>query len=58
MEFVQTALVDGVVGLVVAQGGRLFRVMRFTIERGKIANVEIVGDPARMETLEVKVLED
>jgi len=58
MEFVQTALVDGVVGLVVARGGRLFRVMRFTVERGKIANVEIVGDPARMETLEVKILED
>ena len=41
-----------------AQGGRLFRVMRFTVELGKIANVEIVGDPARMETLEVKILED
>jgi RNA polymerase sigma factor (sigma-70 family) len=58
MEFLQTALVDGVVGLVMAQGGRLFRVVRFTIERGKIKHVEIVGDPARLEALEVNVLED
>jgi RNA polymerase sigma factor (sigma-70 family) len=58
MEFVQTALVDGAVGLVMAQAGRLFRLVRFTIERGKIAHVDIVADPEQLDKLEVKVLED
>jgi RNA polymerase sigma factor (sigma-70 family) len=58
MEFVQTALLDGAVGLVMAQAGRLFRVMRFTIEQGKIARVDIVTDPERLEKMEVQVLED
>jgi hypothetical protein len=58
MEFVQSALVDGAVGLVMAQAGRLFSVMRFTFEGGSIARVEIVTKPARLEKLEVQVLED
>lgn len=57
-EFLQAALVDGAVGLVMAQEGRLFRAMRFTFEGGKIAHVEIVSKPARLEKMEVQVLED
>lgn len=56
--FVQPALVDGAVGLVLARKGRLFRVLRFTIERGKIAKVDIVADPANLEKVDVQVLED
>ncbi|HEY7792013.1 MAG TPA: sigma-70 family RNA polymerase sigma factor [Vicinamibacterales bacterium] len=58
MEFVQTALVDGVAGLVLARRGRLFRVVRFTVDGEKITHVEIVGDPARLAALEIHVLED
>ncbi len=35
--FVQPALVDGAVGLVLAPGGRLSRALRFTLAGGKIA---------------------
>ncbi|MGC1105541.1 MAG: sigma-70 family RNA polymerase sigma factor [Candidatus Acidiferrales bacterium] len=56
--FIQPALVDGAAGLIMARAGRLFRAVRFTIERGKITQVEIVGDPARLVKLEVKTLED
>jgi RNA polymerase sigma factor (sigma-70 family) len=56
--FIQPALVDGAVGLVIAQAGRLFRALRFTIERGKITHVDIVTKPARLEKMEVQVLED
>lgn len=58
MEFVQAALVDGAVGLVMVQAGRLFSVMRFTIAHEKIAQVEIVTNAARLEKMEVQVLED
>jgi len=58
MEFVQAALVDGAVGLVMVQAGRLSRVMRFEIEQGKIAHVDILSDPARLDKLDVRVLED
>ena len=57
LAFVQPALVDGSVGLVLARRGRLFRALRFTIERGKIAQVDIVAEPANLEGLEVQVLE-
>jgi RNA polymerase sigma-70 factor (ECF subfamily) len=41
-------LLDGALGLVWAPGGRLRRVLRFTIAGGKIVGAEIVGDPARL----------
>ena len=55
---VQPALVDGRVGLVLASRGRLFRVLRFTFERGKIAQVDIVAEPKNLEKVEVQLLED
>ncbi len=58
MEFMQPAVLDGAVGLVMAQAGRLFRAMRFTIERGKIAEVDIISDQARLDKMDVKVMED
>jgi RNA polymerase sigma factor (sigma-70 family) len=57
-EFVQAALVDGAVGLVLARAGRLSSAMLFRIDRGRIAHVEIVTDAARLEKLDVTVLED
>ena len=41
-------LVDGKVGLVVAQRGRLLLLLRLVIRGGKIAEIEAVADPARL----------
>jgi RNA polymerase sigma-70 factor, ECF subfamily len=56
--FAQPALVNGTVGLVVAPQGRLFRVLSFTFAGGKIAKVDIIGDPARLAELELAVLDN
>lgn len=56
--FAQPVLVDGRVGLVMAPRGRLFRVLQFTITHGKIAQVDVVADPARLRELELAVLND
>ena len=52
----QPALIDGEVGLVVAPKGRLFRVLRFTLAHGKIAGVEVIGDPDRLRQLNFAIL--
>jgi hypothetical protein len=54
--FAQPALVNGAVGLVLAPRGRLFRALMFTITRGKIAEVDVVADPARLRQLDLAVL--
>jgi RNA polymerase sigma-70 factor, ECF subfamily len=54
--FAQAALVNGTVGVVVAPRGRLFRVLSFTFTDGKISQVEVIGDPARLSQLELAVL--
>jgi RNA polymerase sigma factor (sigma-70 family) len=53
----QPALVDGSVGLVLAPGGRLSRVLRITIAGGRIARIDIIADPARLRALDLAVLE-
>lgn len=52
------ALVDGAVGLVVAPRGKLFRVLSFTLRDGKIAGIDVVGDPEQLSRLEVSMLEE
>ena len=54
----QPALVNGTVGLVLAQGGRLFRALIFTIAHGKIVQADIIADPARLGDLNLAVLDD
>src|SRR5262249_53725744 len=54
--FAQPALIDGEVGLVFAPDGRLSRVLRFTIAHGKIAKVDIIADPARLQELDLAVV--
>ena len=58
VRFAQPALVDGAVGLVLARGGRLSRVLTFTMERGKIVQVEVIADPERLRQLDLAVLSD
>jgi RNA polymerase sigma factor (sigma-70 family) len=52
------ALVDGAVGAVVAPGGRPRVVFGFTIMGGKIAEIELLADPARLSRLDLAVLGD
>ena len=53
------ALVDGaVVGAVVNRRGQLFLVLRFTLRHGKIAEIEAIGDPARLQELRLGNLPD
>jgi RNA polymerase sigma factor (sigma-70 family) len=51
----QPALVDGAVGVVVAPQGRVVRALRFTIAGGRITEIEIIGNPARLGELEVSL---
>jgi RNA polymerase sigma factor (sigma-70 family) len=53
----QPALVDGAIGVVVAPQGQLVRVLRFTIVDGKIAGIEIIGNPARLADIDVSLID-
>ncbi|WP_437668520.1 sigma-70 family RNA polymerase sigma factor [Sorangium sp. So ce131] len=57
-KFARPALVDGAVGVVVAPHGRLFRVLRFTLAQGKIAQIDVMGDPEQLRDLDLSVLDD
>ena len=52
----QTALIDGFVGAVYAQGGRPLAVFEFRVAHGKIVSIAMVGDPERLGQLELEVL--
>ena len=52
----QPALVDGAIGVVVAPHGRLVRALRFTIADDKIAEIEVIGNPARLGELDVSIV--
>jgi len=56
-QLTQPALVDGAVGVVVAPQGRLVRALRFTIANGKITEIEVIGDPARLGELDVSIVD-
>jgi RNA polymerase sigma factor (sigma-70 family) len=56
--FGQLALVNGTVGIVVAPRGRLFAVLVFSVRRGKIIEIDVVADPARLRQLDLAVLDD
>jgi RNA polymerase sigma factor (sigma-70 family) len=51
------ALVNGAVGVVVAQLGRLFLVLRLTIRHGKIVEIDAVADPEHLHQLRLSVLD-
>jgi RNA polymerase sigma factor (sigma-70 family) len=56
--FARPALVNGAAGVVVAPGGRPVAVMAFTIRDGKIAEIDILADPARLHQLDLAALND
>ena len=53
----QPALVNGAIGVVVAPQGRLVRALRFTIRDGRITEMDIIGNPARLGELEVSIVD-
>jgi RNA polymerase sigma factor (sigma-70 family) len=55
--FMQPALVNGAVGLILAPRGRLLRVLAFEFDNdGRIRAAEVISDPARLATLDLGVL--
>jgi RNA polymerase sigma factor (sigma-70 family) len=53
------ALVNGAAGVVVARPGRPpVAVAGFTVSRGKIVEIDLLADPARLRELDLTVLED
>jgi hypothetical protein len=55
--FMQPALVNGAVGLILAPRGRLLRVLRFEFDDGgRIRAAEVISDPGRLTTLDLAVL--
>ena len=54
--FVQLALINGSVGLILAPRGQLARVVTFTFVNDKVTQVETIGDPARLRELDFAVL--
>jgi RNA polymerase sigma factor (sigma-70 family) len=56
-QLTQPALVDGAIGVVVAPRGKLARALRFTIANGKITEIEVIGNPARLGELDVSIID-
>jgi RNA polymerase sigma-70 factor (ECF subfamily) len=54
----QPALVDGVVGLAWAPGGRPRVVFDLVVEDGRIVAIDLIADPARLGELELELLND
>ena len=54
---VRPALVNGAIGVVMAPRGRLTRALTFTIANGKITEIEVIGDPARLGELDVSIVD-
>jgi RNA polymerase sigma-70 factor (ECF subfamily) len=56
LRFVQPALINGSVGLILAPRAKLSRALTFTFTNAKITLVEVIGDPARLRELDIAVL--
>jgi RNA polymerase sigma factor (sigma-70 family) len=53
----QLALVDGTVGAAAALHGRTLSVLNFTVIRGKIVEIEMFAEPARLRRVNVTLLD-
>jgi RNA polymerase sigma-70 factor, ECF subfamily len=54
----QPALVNGAAGVVIAAEGRLVAVVGFTVRGGRIVEIDILADPARLRQLDLAVPDD
>jgi RNA polymerase sigma factor (sigma-70 family) len=55
---VRPALVNGAAGLVATRDGQPFSVGGFTVRDGKIVEIDIFADPARLAELDLTILDD
>ena len=53
---VEPALVNGAAGLIVRLHGRPQSVMGFTVVDGKIVQIDVLADPARLRRLDLAAL--
>jgi RNA polymerase sigma factor (sigma-70 family) len=56
--FARPALVNGAAGVVVAPGGRPFAVIGITVAGGRIVEIDLLSDPARLDELDLAVLDE
>jgi RNA polymerase sigma factor (sigma-70 family) len=56
--FAQPVLVNGSVGIIVAPRGQLLMVLCCKVTAGKIVEIEVIADPARLSQLDLAVLHD
>jgi hypothetical protein len=56
LRFVQPALIDRSVGLILAPRGKLSKAMIFTFTNAKVTRLDVIGDPARLRELDIAVL--
>jgi RNA polymerase sigma-70 factor (ECF subfamily) len=54
--FVQPALINGSVGVILAPRGKLSRALMFTFKNDKVTQLDVIGDPARLRELDIAVL--
>ncbi|MET9658215.1 sigma-70 family RNA polymerase sigma factor [Streptomyces sp. NPDC006510] len=54
----QQALVDGEPAVISTREGRRFSVLIFTVARGKVVEMSVINDPARLPGLDLTVLND
>jgi RNA polymerase sigma-70 factor (ECF subfamily) len=53
----RVALVEGLAGLVWAPGGRTRGVVAFTLDGGRIVEIDVIGDPEHLGQLDVVLLD-
>ena len=56
LRFVQPALINGSVGVILAPRGKLSRALMFTVKNDNVTELDVIGDPARLRELEIAVL--
>jgi RNA polymerase sigma-70 factor (ECF subfamily) len=58
LRFCRIVRVNGAPGILIAPHGRLSRVLTFRMARGRIAEIDVIADPRRVERLDLSVIED
>jgi RNA polymerase sigma factor (sigma-70 family) len=57
LRFVEPALINGSIGLILAPRGKLSRALSFTFTNARVAQIDVIGDPVRLRDLNIAVLE-
>jgi RNA polymerase sigma-70 factor (ECF subfamily) len=56
LRFVQMALINGSVGLILAPHGKLSRAVIFSFANDKVTRLDVIGEPVRLRELDIAVL--